>query len=39
VKENREKETIDSTIISSPILEIRKVFDIAEKCLEAEPPK
>lgn len=39
VKKQREEETVDSALVSSSIPEIRKVFQIAEKCLEAEPSK
>ncbi|XP_019704953.1 receptor-like serine/threonine-protein kinase At1g78530 [Elaeis guineensis] len=39
VKDKREEHAIDSSLVCFPMEEVKKVFNIAEKCLESDPSK
>ncbi|KAG1334941.1 putative Receptor-like serine/threonine-protein kinase [Cocos nucifera] len=39
VKDKREEHAIDSSLLCFPMEEVKKVFNIAEKCLESDPSK
>lgn len=39
VEDKREEHAIDSSLLCFPIEEVKKLFAIAEKCLESDPSK
>jgi len=39
VEDKREEHAIDRNLVCFPVEEVRKVFEVAEKCLEPDPSK